>query len=656
MWDHDAALTSLWEIEDLMVFFKGSFPSSPPPPLIVISETNSHLNAGVVIFIGETPSIGNVGPNPDEAISERQRRIGALLESTEFSQQEYTDPHLLRQDKWLRDVFCGTPLQSILPKMGSDYILLWAHIGELMNKTVVPLKATCKIDEWGQQNWSWKFTRGASTASLSTAKLVKGVHEWGGAAFEQGALSVLLWLSTEKYPVATLPGHLGFMHIFLPLPTAAWGSLNQNYTDQNLIVPPLIVHGMGENCKIALANLQQIQHWSSFLHSLFGFAHCAAPCYEQTGGDGLTELVLGPGIRALYNQCDLPRGSRNGFQRFALRHLSQYTRRTNMVMTTSFARQCSAFCAKGINHPAMHRVLLPHPDILRRLHESFGVKMEPQHPRDITIHCPGLGSALDLGEYDIVIANKGALAAQRPSLATRDQEVFANGSKTTKVAYAPTQIGQAMKAMFRDPSFRDMWRALLLAQQFPPAVIAKLDRSLDQDPKSVPVPAHLMPPDKGVRMALQILMTRAIHPAADAQRPSRFDITGFSAGSYTAALLAHLIVTLPVHNREVTLKMVRIGGLAMPPDVLRPLLAYAVAYALHIDSDQLCRVEPVAPAKAFHISLGLATLTLLGTHTDDSFLRQELKYELVSAHHRYEHLVRILELLVHSTAAEPVIN
>ena len=112
------------------------------------------------------------------------------------------------------------------------------------------MKATFTTDEWGRKIWGpWKFTKGAMTTNLSTAKLVKQVHEWGGAAFEQGALSVLTWLATERFPVATLPGHLGFMHKFLPLPTAASGPLNQDYQDRNLIMPPLIVHGMGENGK-----------------------------------------------------------------------------------------------------------------------------------------------------------------------------------------------------------------------------------------------------------------------------------------------------------------------------------------------------------------------------------------------------------------------
>ena len=142
----------------------------------------------------------------------------------------------------------------------------------------------------------------------------------GGAAFEQGALSVLTWLATERFPVATLPGHLGFMHKFLPQPTAAAGPLDQNYQDRNLIMPPLMVHGMGENGKKTLANLQQINVWSSYLHSFYGLANLASPCYEQTADPIPTELVLGPGIRAIYDQHYLTKGGCGRVQQAALEH------------------------------------------------------------------------------------------------------------------------------------------------------------------------------------------------------------------------------------------------------------------------------------------------------------------------------------------------
>ena len=76
----------------------------------------------------------------------------------------------------------------------------------------------------------WRFTKGGSVHRLHEAKLVKQVHEWGGAAFEQGALSVLLWLSNSKYPVAYLPGHMGFMLKSLHLPSASQWSLGELIT------------------------------------------------------------------------------------------------------------------------------------------------------------------------------------------------------------------------------------------------------------------------------------------------------------------------------------------------------------------------------------------------------------------------------------------
>ena len=94
----------------------------------------------------------------------------------------------------------------------------------------------------------------------------------------------------------------------------------------------------------------------------------------------------------------------------------------------------------------------------------------------------------------------------------------------------------------------------------------------------------------------------------------------------------------------------------MPPDVLRPLLNFPCTWAVHVDTDQLCRVDPNALAKAFYSSKGVGSIIVLGTLTEDSFLRQELKFDLGSAHHRYEHLVKLIESLPMSTEAEPIIS
>ncbi len=53
------------------------------------------------------------------------------------------------------------------------------------------------------------------------------MREWVGASFEQGALSVLVWLAHHQYPVATFPGHLGFMLKRPPVPCAAEAPLDR---------------------------------------------------------------------------------------------------------------------------------------------------------------------------------------------------------------------------------------------------------------------------------------------------------------------------------------------------------------------------------------------------------------------------------------------
>ena len=76
------------------------------------------------------------------------------------------------------------------------------------------------------------------------------------------------------------------------------------------------------------------------------------------------------------------------------------------IISNSFARQCNSFCIEGSIHPAMAPVLLPSIPTLQRLSEALERKVEHDLPADITIHCPGLGAGLNLGDYDIVIAKR----------------------------------------------------------------------------------------------------------------------------------------------------------------------------------------------------------------------------------------------------------
>ncbi len=66
----------------------------------------------------------------------------------------------------------------------------------------------------------------------------------------------------------------------------------------------------------------------------------------------------------------------------------------------------------------------------------------------------------------LVIANKGPCPTYGPSGSMRDEEISASGTRTTSVAHAPTQNGQAIKAMFRDTFFVERWILLLTQQGF----------------------------------------------------------------------------------------------------------------------------------------------------------------------------------------------
>ncbi len=50
MWDHDAAPTSLWDVQDIAELYDMANPGKGTPLVYAISENNSALNAGIVIF------------------------------------------------------------------------------------------------------------------------------------------------------------------------------------------------------------------------------------------------------------------------------------------------------------------------------------------------------------------------------------------------------------------------------------------------------------------------------------------------------------------------------------------------------------------------------------------------------------------------------
>ncbi len=152
--------------------------------------------------------------------------------------------------------------------------------------------------------------------------------------------------------------------------------------------------------------------------------------------------------------------------------------------------------------PVIPSVKLP-PAVHQGAVNNFIANHQPMQPaQDIKAHCPGLGGAYDSIGHHLIIANKGPWRTYGPTSAMRDEEAFAGTRRVTGVAFAPTQNGQATKAMFRVTSFRARWMVFFQGSGFEQNVTAKLSKDGQTLCENPPLPAHLLAPDDGVRMGI----------------------------------------------------------------------------------------------------------------------------------------------------------
>ena len=105
------------------------------------------------------------------------------------------------------------------------------------------------------------------------------------------------------------------------------------------------------------------------------------------------------------------------------------------------------------------------------------------------------------------------------------------------------------------------------------------------------MPAHLFPPDTCFALSVQ-------HgPTGDGSDASpwplvKFRIRGYSAGSYTAAMVAK-ILTDPLigHDATISIEEVTLGALKFPPRVYRWMLEMPNVLVVHAAQDQLSKVS-----------------------------------------------------------------
>ena len=322
----------------------------------------------------------------------------------------------------------------------------------------------------------------------------------------------------------------------------------------------------------------------------------------------------------------------------------------NLPQVQSLLRDAGLNCLLDIIPEIGHQPILPTPahtkellfldgDIKAPIITALLGKLFSEDPADCStfvVDAPGLNSA-DLGltpAADLVIASPRSNESQLYGASLCPANI---GVKDDICAYANTPAGHEFSAFLyhlHDPG--QLWEVLALgtslniyrqanfvlraAQRLPAHrrlphdifLISASLRLLALHPSSLQVYAGMLYPTQ-----LAIRQTKIV---------PQLVIRGFSAGSYTGAVLSLLANALPVPWRL----QVNLGAIAMPPAILASLHSIEADHAhrvrlVHLEKDQLCRWHPPNVALACQL-----LPTTYFTHAP-GWMR--------APYHTYEHLV-----------------
>ena len=322
----------------------------------------------------------------------------------------------------------------------------------------------------------------------------------------------------------------------------------------------------------------------------------------------------------------------------------------NLPQVQSLLRDAGLNCLLAIIPEIGHQPILPTPahtkellfldgDIKAPIITALLGKLFSEDPADCSIFvvdAPGLNSA-DLGltpAADLVIASPRSNESQLYGASLCPANI---GVKDDICAYANTPAGHEFSAFLyhlHDPG--QLWEALALgtslniyrqanfvlraAQRLPAHRRLPQHLSHLSFPQTA-CPASFKPPG---------ICWYALYPTQLAIRQTKIVpqlvIRGFSAGSYTGAVLSLLANALPVPWHI----QVNLGAIAMPPAILASLHAIEADHAhrvrlVHLEKDQLCRWHPPNVALACQL-----LPTTYFTHAP-GWMR--------APYHTYEHLV-----------------
>ena len=287
--DHDAAFTSLFDVQDLinMVSKISAFAHCPTvlnetpaqlevpqPGIILVSENNTISNAGI-IFMLKSANTSNSPTGPDqwqESIHEARTAFIATgrtaRKADPTAQQQYLQatPEKSRSRLWRKAhhqaLFRDTPLYMCQAQKPSDFAIAWALTGRAINYAAwpVPIEGdqypkNSKLDGFSEE------TRAARSV----------IGAWAGPCHEQGVLPTLQAFDSDTVCVAYLPGSMQFMRTRLQ-----HHPMNKQV---DLHPSPAAVHYYGGH-KNAMAQLDELPHWFLLEESLFGYRHQGDGCLQ----------------------------------------------------------------------------------------------------------------------------------------------------------------------------------------------------------------------------------------------------------------------------------------------------------------------------------------------------------------------------------------
>ena len=635
--DNDCVPLALFEIQELLKLsqqlpeWRSLLEDAPELPpqigMILVTEPHFEHNAGLVI----SPASDRMAPDLTLPVEQLNDNFQACLTNFLSSSKPPTDPTEAATTGLLH-----TPLLGVSCFDTFHHCLAWATLGIYMIHTMWPPPRRHPGQKWPARSCSLSLTPKAQERNPP-------ITMWARATFEQGCLAILPSMEGPSR-VVTLPGDQLFQAAHLSHPT------------QHMRAPILHAYGPNKETAPSTLELLAAEGWETLLPTLYGTQDKKPQWHLGTwtpvGGmavqSNVTPTPISQDLRASLSllwhrtkrQGPLPPWTVETFAKPLLLHETTLTyhksnltqaspmektllelqvRESSRYATTAIAvsREHQSPCVEQLFNGQLHpQVVLQKPMPVEaeailalplRLRKLVMTKIMHRFATmglntSLLVDCPGLGGdSLDLSpppDITICCLAVGNTQVYGPTLTPVDK-VAPNGHL---VSYGNTSgVHEMTVALLGIDQNAIRWEKLGLG-----TASDILHRTLLVLQQAQRLPAHRRPPHAFVlgacaiklslyhpysqRHWLHIMHDAFVTPFTDSRH---IRLRGFSAGSYTASVIALLLA-----NQQTPWRIqLAMGAYAGPATVLTALCAKAATgqvttSIVHLQADQLCLWGP----------------------------------------------------------------